>query len=191
MDILRLNDASVFGISEMVIVGILGILLLTFGYHIKKAAFFILWFILGYSLVNNLMPEISKWLPVVNGGEFWKFLLPVAGGLLVGLMGFSIEKICVGGICFGLVMMNTVSYFGTDMMTLAIGAIVGVILAGFAVMMIRPATIVATSVAGAYLLTILFFSLVPEINRELFYWPILIIVALLGSVIQFSTTEDE
>ncbi len=180
---------SGFGIPEMVIMAVLGVALILFGYRIKKAAFFVIWFILGYNLMGLLMPIITNNAPVIAESTLYQTLLPIAGGLLLALMGFSIEKLCVGGAAFALVMMIVVQYFGTEMQILAIGGVIAVIAAGAAVMMMKPATIIVTAAAGAYALTIAMLAIFPDINKEVYYFPILIGSTLLGVVFQFLTTK--
>ena len=155
----------------------------------NKIAFFLVWFILGYNLMGFLMPTVNQIAPEVVTTELYQTLLPIAGGLLLALLGFSIEKLCVGGICFALVMVITVRYFGAEMQTLAIGGIVGIVAAGAAVMMMKPATIIATAVAGAYALTLAILVIFPDISKEIYYFPILGGLALIGSVFQFLTTK--
>ena len=182
-------DFSSFGTPEMIIMAAAGLALLFFGYRIKKVAFFIIWFILGYNLAVFLLPTITRISPEVVASSLFQTLIPIAGGLLLALLGFSIEKLCVGGICFALTMVITIQYFGTDMQTLAIGGVIGVIAAGAAVVLMKPATIIATSVAGAYALTIAVLALIPNISRETYYFIILGGAAALGSVFQFLTTK--
>lgn len=182
-------DLSGFGMPEMVVMAILGVALVLFGYRIKKVAFFVIWFILGYNLMGLLMPIITNNAPVIAESSLYQILLPIAGGLLLAMMGFSIEKLCVGGAAFALVMMVVVQYFGTEMQTLAIGGVIAVIVAGAAVMMMKPATIVVTSAVGAYALTIATLAIFPDINRETYYFPILIGATLVGTVFQFLTTK--
>lgn len=166
----------------------IGVLLLVAGYRIKKIAFFIIWFILGYMLTSYLIPTLNSLVPEIAGSELWQWLLPLCGGLLLALLGFSIEKVCLGGICFALVMAVTVEYFGTEPQTLAIGAVVGVIAAGAAVTMMKPATIVATAIAGAYCATMGAIHLA-GIDETVWYWPCMAGLSLIGSTIQFITTK--
>ena len=179
---------SGFGVTELLIMAGLGLAVLLAGYRIKKIAFFIIWFILGYNLMGLLMPTINGAVPQIAESELYQILLPIGGGLLLALLGFSIEKLCVGGICFGLVMLVTAQYFGTEIQTLAIGGIVGVIAAGLAVTLMKPATIVATSLAGAYALTMAIL-LLAGLEMSVWYWPMLIGLTAVGSVIQFMTTK--
>lgn len=184
-------DLSHYEDWQMWIVGGIGLALLFVGYKIKKIAFFVIWFLLGYIATGYLMPIInSAWSDVANS-EFWQSLLPILGGLLLGLMGFMIEKVCLGGICFGLTLMMTAQYFGTEIQTMVIGGIVGAVLAGVAVMMMKPATIIATSIAGGYALTLAILRLAPNIDSGLFFWPMIIGFAVLGSVIQFLSTKHD
>lgn len=175
---------------QLIIFIALGLAVLFFGYRIKKAAFFIVWFLLGLNLMRWLMPTVNNLVPQIAGDALYQNLLPIAGGLLLALLGFSIEKICVGGICFVLVMLATIQYFGADVQTLAIGAVIGVIIAGAAVMLMKPAIIIATSAVGSYALTLAIFAFfAASLNFEVFYWPILIGVATIGAIFQFTTTK--
>ncbi|MBR3353117.1 DUF4203 domain-containing protein [Candidatus Saccharibacteria bacterium] len=174
---------------QLIIFILLGLTVLLFGYRIKRIAFFIIWFILGFNLVTILLPTIGKIAPDVINNALWQNLLPIAGGLLLAMLGFTIEKLCVGGICFALTMIVTVRYFGTEIQILAIGAIVAIILAGLAVTMMRPAIIVATSIAGAYALTLVIFAFFPQFSMQVFYWPVLIGLTAIGSLFQFSTSK--
>ena len=177
-----------FSEAELVIMMAIGAAALLAGYRIKKAAFFIVWFIIGMNLARFLLPWLTQTVPQIADNDLWQNLIPIAGGLLLALMGFSIEKVCVGGIVFALVIVVTAQYFGTDMQTLAIGAVVGVIAAGAAVMMIKPAIIIATSLAGAYVLTIGIIQL-SSLDKAVVYFPMLIGITAFGAITQFLTTK--
>lgn len=176
---------------QLSIVAAVGVGLMLAGYKIKKIAFFIIWFLIGWTLMGYLMPVINSSVPDIATNELYQWLLPLAGGLLLALLGFSIEKLCLGGVAFGLTMIITAQYFGTEMQTLLIGAIIGVVVSGLAVTLMKPAIIIATSVAGAYLLTMALLYLFPEISEEVFYWPMLIGGGAIGSLFQFATTKRD
>lgn len=178
-----------FGTPELVMMMGIGLAVLLFGYRIKKIAFFAVWFLLGFCGVTYLMPTIEQMWPDLMATELYRNLVPIGGGLLLALLGFSIEKLCVSGICFALVMLVAVQYFGTDMSTLAVSAVVGVLAAGAAVMMMKPATIVATAAAGAYAITVALLILIPDVDQGVYYWPLLLGTAAVGSVFQFLTTK--
>ena len=183
-------DLSRIQIPEIILMTIVGVLLLFLGYRIKKFGFFIIWFLIGFNLMGILMPTINKVAPeAVVTSELWQNLLPIAGGLLLAMLGFTIEKICVGGIVFGLTLMITSQYFGTDIQTLAIGGIIGIVLAGAAVMLMKPAIIIASSLMGGYVLTLAIFMWFTGIDRTVFYFPLLIGISAIGSVTQFITTR--
>lgn len=174
---------------EIAILALLGIVILFGGYRVKKVGFFIIWFVLGFNLTRLFLPTINGAVPQIADNYWWQNLLPVGGGLLLALLGFTIEKVCVGGISFALVMVATIQYFGTELQTLAIGAVVGVIAAAVAVMLMKPAIIVATSAVGAYALTLVILWAFKEISYETFYWPILIGLTIVGSLAQFVSTK--
>ena len=178
-----------FQTPELIIMLGVGLAVLLFGYRLKKITFFVIWFLLGFLGVTYLMPEILKLSPEIANSDLYQNLIPIGGGLLLALLGFSIEKLCLGGICFALTMLISVQYFGTEMQTLAVSAVVGVIIAGVAVMLMKPATIIATATMGAYAITLAILALVPNLDFGEFYWPLVISIATIGSVFQFLTTK--
>lgn len=184
-----MDFANNFQTPELIIMLGVGLAVLLFGYRLKKIAFFIVWFLLGYIGMTYLMPEIVKLSPEIASSDLYKTLVPIGGGLLLALLGFSIEKLCVGGICFVLVMLVSSQYFGTEIQTLAVSAVVGVIAAGAAVVLMKPATIIATAAAGAYAIALALLALIPNISFGDFYWPLIIGIAVIGSVFQFLTTK--
>lgn len=188
-EISKFANLDKLGIPEAVIMLVLGAAVLLFGYRIKKIAFFIIWFLLGFNLMMWLMPTINNLVPEIASSELYQTLLPIGGGLILALLGFTIEKLCVSGICFVLTMLITIQYFGTDMQVLAIGGIVGVVVAGAAVMVMKPAVIIATAVAGAYALTLAIMKLNTDIDSEMMYWPMLLGIATVGAIFQFLTTK--
>ena len=179
-----------FNTPELVIMLLLGVLILILGYRIKKVAFFIAWFILGYLGENYFMPEIVKVLPEVATTQLYQALIPIGGGLLAALLGFSVEKVCVSGICFALVMFIAIQYFGSEVQTLAIAGVVAVLIAGAATMLMKPATIIATSGVGAYAITIALVFLISSFDRNTYYWPMIFGLTAVGSVFQFLTTKQ-
>ena len=191
MDKLREIEQKVRGmeIYESLVMAAIGLAVLLFGYRIKKIAFFIIWFLIGYNLMVLLMPMINSAVPQIAESTLYQILLPIGGGLLLALLGFSIEKICVAGICFFLVMLITVQYFGTDIPTLAVGATLGVIAGAAATAMMKPAIIIATSIAGAWALTIALLEIFPVIDGRIFYFPFIAAFAVLGAIFQFATTK--
>ena len=165
-----------------------GVILLLFGYRVKQVAFFVIWFLIGYTLMQNFMPTLMKWVPQMDT-QLFHILMPIAGGLLLAMMGLSIEKLCVGGLVFGLTMIITMKYFGNDVPTLCVGAIIGVILAAVAVNMMKPAIIITTALAGAYCLTVALLTWQKGIDSTIFYFPILIGLTIVGAVFQSNSTK--
>lgn len=168
-----------------------GLALCLFGYRIKKIAFFIIWFLLGYALMGLVLPTINQWTPVIQDNSIYQTLLPIGGGVILSLIGFTIEKFCVAGISFTLVMIITAKQFGTTPEVLAIGALIGVILGALAIRLMKPATIIATAIAGAYAIADAGLNLLPNFSRSTFFLPALAIIALLAALFQFSTTKKD
>lgn len=184
-------DLTHYETWQMWAVGGAGLALMLIGYKIKKIAFFIIWFLLGYIASGYLLPIINSALSEVAESNFWQGLIPILGGLLLGLMGFMIEKICLGGVVFGLTLLMTAQYFGTEIQTMVIGGIIGAVLGGVAVMMMKPATIIATSIAGGYALTLAILALAPELDAETWFWPMIVGFGALGSLIQFISCKHD
>ena len=182
-------DLSQFTSVQLVIMMAVGLAALFAGYKIKKVAFFIVWFIIGLNLTHFLMPWINQTVPQIAQNSLWQSLLPIAGGLLVAFMGFTIEKICVAGTTFALVLIITAQYFGVDAQTMVIGAVIGVVAAGAAVMMMKPAIIVVTALAGAYVLTLGILFFFEGINKEAFFFPMIAGIAAAGVMVQALTTK--
>ena len=174
---------------QVVVIAILGLLLMLFGYRIKKAAFFIIWFLIGFMLMQNVMPWINHSFPEIASQDVWQFILPILGGVLMSMLGFTIEKLCVGGACFGLIMMIVIQTYGTEIGTIVAAAIIGIIVAGLAVMAMKPATIVATSAAGAYLIASSLPFIIASMDGNTLVMPIFLGVTLVGSIVQFLTTK--
>lgn len=174
--------------AELVIMMAIGAAALLAGYRIKKIAFFIVWFIIGLNLSRFLMPWFGTMFPDFASSNFWQNLIPIAGGLLFAMMGFTIEKICVGGIVFALVVIVAAQYFGDGIEVIATSSVVGVIAAGVAVMMMKPAIILSTSLAGAYVLTVGVIQL-SGLNQDTAYFPMLIGITAFGAITQFLTTK--
>lgn len=163
-----------------------------FGYRIKKITFFIIWFIIGYYLMTNyIMGWVNSAVPQIADNNIYQILLPIAGGVLLAMLGFSIEKVCVAGATLGLTMMVTTQFFGHETTTLIIGLVVGVILAGVATAMMKPACIVVTSVMGAHLLskTLIYVLKMNGIDINPYYLLMLIPLSIAGALVQFSTNK--
>ena len=80
---------------EVVLALILGIFVCLFGYRLKKLVIFLAFFLIGYSIMQRIMPVLNANLPAIAESSLWQTILPICGGLLLSLLGFSIEKLCV------------------------------------------------------------------------------------------------
>lgn len=170
---------------QMILGLILGLIICFFGYKLKKVAFAIAWFLIGYtlcayfapSLVHNLMPQLEN-------PDLWITVLPIAVGLLFSLMGLSIERLCVGGLAFIVVVAILLQQFGFSWPLLGIACILGVVAGCVAVSMMKPAIIIITAIAGAQSVASGIISAIAAIPGAA-YLPILIVLAVLGALFQF------
>lgn len=173
---------------EIVLALILGTFVCLFGYRLKKLVVFLAFFLIGYSIMQRLMPVLNSNLPAIAESSFWQVLLPICGGLLLSLLGFSIEKLCVGLlVCFTTIAIG-INQFGLSWETVAIAAIIGVILGAIAVNMIKPATIIVTAAVGALVVTGAIFALTTSVSHD-YYTLILIGIAAVGAIFQFANTK--
>ena len=182
-------DLSSLGTPQVIVAAIIGVLVLFMGYRIKKVAFFLIWFVLGFYLTTVILPLVNPYLPEAVQDPTYQALLPLAGGLLLALMGFTLERLCVGGISFALVMLITVQCFGTDIQYLAAGGMIAVVVAGIAMIAMKPAIIILTSAVGAYTVTMAVLVLVPEINQQIGYFAGIGGLTAVGAITQFLTTK--
>lgn len=174
---------------ELIIMLGIGLAVLLFGYRLKKAAFFIIWFLLGYIGATYAMPELTKIFPDISDNTLYQTLIPIAAGLVVALLGFSVEKICISGVCFVLIELIAIQYFGAEIQVIAIAGILGIVAGGAAILLMKPAIIVATAAAGAYAITLTTIALIANLDQSTFYWPMIIGFTAIGSVFQLLTTK--
>ena len=184
------------GTPEVIVLLVASLLILFLGFKIKKIGFFILFFILGYNLVSNFLPMIYEGFPILKEQQIWQYLLPTAGGLLLGLLSFSIEKFCVSMLVFFFTLTFTIDNFGTATQTIVIGAAIGAVLGGLSSLIIKPAIIIATAIGGSYGVTISIIYFIRMINGDsidvnLFFYPMLGGIAAIGAIVQFLTTKHD
>jgi hypothetical protein len=184
------------GTPEVIVLLVASLLILFLGFKIKKIGFFILFFILGYNLVSNFLPMIYEGFPILKEQQIWQYLLPTAGGLLLGLLSFSIEKFCVSMLVFFFTLTFTIDNFGTATQTIVIGAAIGAVLGGLSSLIIKPAIIIATAIGGSYGVTISIIYFIRMINGDsidvnLFFYPMLAGIAAVGAIVQFLTTKHD
>ena len=158
-----------FNTLEPIIALILGFVACFCGYRLKRVVFFILWFVVGYIIMGQLLPIINENVPAIATSSLYQTLLPIAGGLLVSFLGFSIEKLCVGALCYFIVLLIATNQFGWDLSVIAIASIVGIIAGAFAVRLMKPAIILLTAVAGASLLATNLLHYATALPAETFY----------------------
>ncbi len=174
---------------QIIISFILGLFVCLFGYKLKKVVFFIAWFLIGYTLMLKLLPIINSNAPVIAESTIYQTLLPIGGGVILSLLGFSIEKFCVSLlVCFSTIAIG-ISQFGMSWEVAGISAVIGVILGAFAVRLMKPATIIVTAAAGSMVVTNALLALVTSIPHEPYYIFILIGVAIIGALFQFKNTK--
>lgn len=145
---------------ELIVAVLIGLLTCFAGYKIKRVAFAIIWFIIGYWLVKTYLPNLIE-------DPFWQWILQVAAGALLSLIGLSVEKLAVSFTAGIIVTSFILQHFGpaTDWVLPAIAIAIGVVAGAIAVALMKPAIIIYTAFFGANLLATAIVSLVPEEAR--------------------------
>lgn len=171
---------------ELIVSLIVGVVLCFGGYRLKRIAFAIIWFILGYTFTKGIAPNLVQ-------DPFWVGILPLLAGIVLAVFGLSIEKLAVSVAAFAVVSMFIMQHFGpaTDWVLPAVAIAIGVIAAGIAVALMKPAVIVFTAIEGAELLATNIITLLPAsiVFPQLFFI-LFIILAVVGGSFQFNNTKN-
>lgn len=179
-------------IPSAVIGLILSIVLCFFGYRLKRIAFAIVWFVIGYNLGGHLLPIVSPYMQGID--PFFINLIPLLIGILCSLIGVSIERVCIFLLGIGIAVLtyfNMVSLGSVELSWLGFGLalVIGSILGTVAVSLMRPAIILFTSYSGACQLAVSAAVVIPELATG---WPYLITLAIItiaGAAFQFKSTK--
>lgn len=165
---------------------ILGLLVCFFGYKIKKIAFFIVGFIIGYNLGLKVP---SEW---YAGNDIITMILPFLTGLLLSLVALTAEKICVSLIVGVFVFFAAINFQGGAFtpQTIIIAAIAAAIAGCIAGFLVKPASIIATAIIGAYYVGINTVGLgIPYVTYTPFFYIITCVLAVLGMLYQFKKNK--
>ena len=147
MDFSQFNlNLNTFAGYEALIAIALGVFLCLFGYKLKRVAFVIIWFVIGYYLMSLVAPKIVA-------DPTWQQILPIAAGVVLGVLGFSIEKLCIFAVAAYAVSTTLIDTFLiTDPLYIALAIAAGVIVGVIAVKLIKPVGIITTAFSGAKLI---------------------------------------
>ena len=164
------------GVPQNIIVLVLGVLLLLFGYRLKRIAMVVIGFVVGWSIAAHFAPNMVA-------DPFWQFIIKLAAGALLGIMATTIERLAI----FGIVALAVGSSF-YDAVAIAepgahigIAIAVGVVAGVISVWAIKPMFIIASALKGAQMLS----SLAALVFNIAAPWPLIILVALAAVGIGF------
>ena len=179
-----LQIANVF-VPGAIITIILGLLVCFFGYKIKKLAFFILGFIVGYGL-GQQVPE--AW---YASNAIIHTVLPFLTGILISLVAITAERICISLFVFLLAIQIQSSGYTTQ--SIIIAAIAAAVAGAIAGALIKPASIIATAIIGAYYVGSNIISIgIPFItaaNATSIFYIVTCALAVLGMLYQFKKNK--
>ena len=139
-------NLNTFAGYEALIAIALGVFLCLFGYKLKRVAFVIIWFAIGYYLMALVAPKMTS-------DPTWQQILPIAAGVVLGVLGFSLEKLCIFAVATYAVSTTLIDTFLiTDPLYIALAIAAGVIVGVIAVKLIKPVGIITTAFSGAKLI---------------------------------------
>jgi len=178
---INLDFSSIAGYETLIAIAI-GVFLCLFGYKLKRVAFVIIWFAIGYYLMSLLAPKLTN-------DPTWLQLLPIAAGVVLGVFGFSLEKLCIFAVAAYAVsttLIDTFLLYEPLHIALAIGA--GVVVGLLAVRLIKPFGIVTTAFSGAKLIAKYSLTALPLAHYPSF--PIILLAAAaIGILFQFKSCK--
>ena len=155
-----------------------GIFLCLFGYRLKKVAFIVIWFIIGFYLMSLLAPQITS-------DTTWQLIMQVAAGILLGMLGFSIEKFCIFAVATFSVSTAIIETFQlAEILPIALAIGAGVVVGCIAIAFIKPVSIITTSLSGAKLIA-KYTTLQLSLPHEPYFLGILVVALIIGIVFQF------
>jgi hypothetical protein len=165
---------------EPAIAIIIGVFLCFFGYRVKKIAFTVVWFIIGFYLMSLVAPHITS-------DQTWQTLLPIIAGLAMSLLGFTIERFCIFAAATYAVSTTIIETFQmTEFLPIIFAIAAGVVVGCIAVSFIKPLGIITTSLSGAKLLAKYIIS-IANLSHEPYFYAILIGCFALGVLFQYRT----
>ena len=161
----------------------IGLFLCFFGYRLKKVAFIVIWFIIGFYLMSLISPKITD-------DQTWQLVMQFGAGILLGMLGFSIEKLCIFAVATFSVSTTLIEAFQlTEILPIALAIGAGVIVGCIAVVIIKPVSIITTALSGAKLIakySVLQFSL----DHHPYFLIILIAAMAVGAIFQFKNCRN-
>ena len=165
---------------EGLIAIIAGIFLCLFGYRIKKIAFVLIWFIIGFYLMSLVAPNITP-------DQTIQLILCCAAGLLLSVLGFSIEKFCIFAVATFTVSTTLIETFQfNEPLPIILCIVAGLIVGGIATALIKPFGIITTSLSGAKLIA-KYTSAGTSLTHEPWFLIILVGCCAIGILFQMKT----
>ncbi len=175
-------DLSFLTGYEALIAIAIGVFLALFGYKLKRVAYVIIWFVIGYYLASLVVLHITA-------DPTWQKLIPICAGVVLGVFGFSLEKLCIFAVATFAVSTTIIDAFQlTDVLWIALAIAAGVIVGVIAVSFIKPLGIITTALSGGKLIakySVLQFSLAHNPN----FLIILAVSAAIGILFQFKNCK--
>jgi hypothetical protein len=173
---------------ELIISLTIGLLLCFAGFRVKRIAFALICFILGYWAVKTYLPNIAP-------EPFWQWILQIAAGAVLALVSASAERLAVGVTCAIAVFQIVMQQCGpaTDWVLPSVAAVIGVVAGCIAVAMMKPAVIIFTAIYGANLVAVAIVGLLPtevSTNFPPLSWILLGAFATGGIFYQFKSTKN-
>ena len=175
---------------------VLGAVVCFYGYGLKKFAFALLWFIVGFKLSTGILgiPEVASLFDGID--PMLIQFIPLAVGLLCSLIGTAIERAAIATLSFGLTMYLAITLMQTgiipyNLMYFGLAIIIGAAVACVSVRFIKPAIIIFSAIIGAQEIATALLLLIPALNTiPAASMVLMIVLAILGSAFQFKHSKE-
>ena len=159
---------------------IIGLLLCFAGNKLKNKLMAIVWFVVGYLLLKEILPVI---VPTID----FKFLLvgSVLGGLIFAFFSFELTSLSEYIIGFAAGFFVATTFLGFTLVGIVVGIVAGLICAGIAWKFAKYIIIIATAYIGASLVAPLIPQLISNLPIGAEYLALILFV--FGAIVQFLT----
>lgn len=172
-----------FNMSSIITL-IIGLLLCFCGYNLRRIGVAIIWFIVGYTISNQIIADFVS-------DRYALLTISIAIGLVLGVFGYSLEKI---GIYIAVGLMTFEFLYGilpyTELINILIAVAGGILLATIAVVAIMPITVIVTALGGGSLVIQALGDSVIGISNNTFLI-IEILLILFGILFQLKTSNND
>lgn len=159
---------------------LLGLLFCFSGYRVQKFLITVVWFVIGFEIVNLIGAEY-----ITNKDTL--LIIEIIAGFILASVGYKLEKLALFVTVAYLTYITIspyITFFSKEMNLLTQG-VVSLLMGGLSIILMKPILIIATSISGAGI----FYQYLPVIvNLDAKILLIVaVVIAVLGIIVQFKS----